>query len=124
MAKKKVVFNDITFDSKLEAQIYEKCLMHENVHIVATHKTFYIQDKLEYYNIKTAKKATLRDIKYTPDIIVYIDGVVLPVAIEVKGYARKDYQLRKKLFITKFHEQYHFIELNGVKECDEFLAKH
>lgn len=123
MAKKKVDRHGITFDSKLEADVYDVFLYADNCVITDDHKTFEIYPVLDYYNIAKCKPRRLRRMDYTPDIIIEVDGIDLPIAVEVKGFARPEYMMRKKLFIHKYHKEYYFIELKSTKEALEFIIK-
>ena len=124
MAKKiKEIRHGITFDSKLEADIYDVFLFSDKCEIVDHHKTFEILPVIDYYNISKGKLSKLRKMDYTPDIIIRIDGVENDIAVEVKGFARPDYKMRKKLFVAKYHTRYNFIELKNIEETLKFLDK-
>ena len=126
MAKKKpeLFKYDIQFDSKLELQIYEVFLHSEDCIILDDHKTFLIQPTVEYYNVKRGKISKQRKMEYTTDFIIKHRNIDKPIAVEVKGYAREGYMMRKKLFIAKYHDEYNFIELKTVQEALELLSKY
>lgn len=56
--------------------------------------------------------------EYTGDFLVN-DFIV----IEVKGFQRSDYMMRKKLFLMKYHTQYKFIQINNLKEAEEVIKE-
>jgi predicted nuclease of restriction endonuclease-like RecB superfamily len=58
---------------------------------------------------------------YTPDFILKVKGLDKPVAVETKGYARKDYLIRKKLF-QKFYPEYYFVEVNDKKKKKDHIS--
>ena len=82
-----------------------------NIKVVDRQRKFVIKDRFNYTDI-LGKNRWLGDITYKPDFIIDVGADKL-VAVEVKGYARPLYQLRKKLFIQEFSDEYYFIELKG-----------
>ncbi|MCK4561389.1 MAG: DUF1064 domain-containing protein [Flavobacteriaceae bacterium] len=122
--KKKYNYNCIEFDSQLELDMYKILEDNDNIEIIDVHKSFILFKPLKYYKIETDKMASYSKMIYTPDIIIKIKGVRLPVAVEVKGYPRPEYKLRKKIFVNLYHDQYNFIELNTIIECEDFSARY
>ena len=51
-----------------------------------------------------------------PDFIITLKGIKKPIAIEIKGLPRKDYMLRKKLFISMYKHVYLFLEIKAQKK--------
>lgn len=121
MARRKHKVYGLTFDSKLEGEHYKMLLEHKDVRILERQKTFVILEPFDYYRFPDLKKSKHRKIQYTPDFIVEIKGYDKPVAIESKGYARKDYMLRKKLFMYNYGDKYYFYQCNSKKQMKEML---
>ena len=119
---KKYPYNGIEFDSKNELNHYKYLETLEWVNILTTHKTFHLLDGFTYFCLDKMKKRKTRDMIYTPDFILDV-GLDKPIAFEVKGYARKDYMIRKKLFLNKYREEYYFIESNSVKQCERIMKQ-
>lgn len=108
--KVKKIYDGYEWDSALELEYYK--LLHElEIKIVSRQEKFLIKDRFHYTDA-FGKKRVLGDITYKPDFIIDV-GLDKLVAVEVKGYARPLYQLRKKLFIQVYSDKYYFIELNG-----------
>lgn len=85
-----------------------------NIPILKMQETFTLVNKMKYTDI-FGKVRTLREMKYTPDFLIDLN-LDKTVWVEVKGYPRKDYNIRKKLFIMKYHNDYHFLELKSDKK--------
>lgn len=106
----------ITWDSKLELNHYEILKEEPLVTIVDRQKTFVLNEGFEYIDFPLMKKRKYRDMKYTPDFIIEVKGVDKTIAFESKGFARKDYNIRKKLFIQRYGEEYYFWQVGSVKQ--------
>jgi len=68
---------------------------------------------------------TYRPITYKPDFI-FTDKKKRRIIIECKGWASKDYALRKKLFLHKLateHDGTRYVILKNKKEVTEFVNK-
>jgi hypothetical protein len=113
----------IEFDSKLEYDHY--CYLKEqaDITIVDVHKTFTLFDPIKFIGFPKLKQQSQRDIKYTPDFIFTMKGLDKPVAMESKGYARKEYMLRKKLFMLKYGQEFYFYQCNSLKKLKEDLER-
>lgn len=115
MAKKTTV-DGIVFDSPLEAKHYKYFKNHPKIKILERQKTFNINDSFTWLDIKPKKitKKTARKMVYTPDFLIEVEGLDKLVIVETKGHARKDYMMRKKLFLMKYPE-YYFVEIGAKK---------
>ena len=60
---------------------------------------------------------------YTPDFLIRIEGSDKPIAIEVKGFRRADYMLRRKLFIMKYNSEVDFIETDKIGKLHMILER-
>ena len=109
------------FDSKLEVNHYN--VLKENnkiLKIVDMQKQFTLLEfPNHYYDFPNLKKRKLRDMVYTPDFILEVKGYDKLVAMESKGFPRKDYNIRKKLFIRQFGDEYYHYECRSVKQLQE-----
>ena len=61
---------------------------------------------------------------YTGDFLLEVPGLDKLLVLEVKGFQRSDYMLRKKLFIMKYHNEYNFLQSNSLKDCKKFFDKY
>jgi hypothetical protein len=75
-----------------------------------------------YYDFPQKKKRKLRNMVYTPDFIIRVNGYEKLVAMESKGFPRKDYNIRKKLFIREHGDEYYHYECRSVKQLEEDIA--
>ena len=117
MSKKKVRYDGIEFDSELEASHYRYFQNHENIEIVELQKTFILYEGFDWIDISCKGKPKTRrgrDARYTPDFILKVKGLDKPVAVETKGYARKEYKMRKKAFL-RLYPDYYFVEVGAKK---------
>ncbi len=111
----------IKFDSGLELKHYEYLKAHPKVKIIDDHKTFTLFDKHAFIHFPRLKKTHQQPIRYTPDFILEIEGLDKPVAMESKGYARKEYMLRKKLFMIKYSREYYFYQCKSLEQLKHDL---
>jgi len=111
------------FDSKLEINHYN--VLKENddiIELIDMQKRFTLLEFPEYYyDFPFKKKRKLRDMVYTPDFIIKVKGYDKIVAMESKGFPRKDYNIRKKLFVKNFGDEYYHYECRSVKQLQEDL---
>lgn len=99
---KKVVVNNINFDSQAEAEYYlfAKSLLNKGeISDLTLQPQFLLQDGYRV-NTNTTKRGIkkISSIKYTPDFMFVQDGK--NVVIEVKGFMNDSYKIRKRLFLT------------------------
>lgn len=113
----------IKFDSGLELKHYEYLKSQPDIEIVDVHKTFLIHDKHTFKHFPRLKTTHQHPIRYTPDFILHMDGVDKPIAMESKGYARKEYMLRKKLFMIKYSREYYFYQCKSLPQLKEDIEK-
>ena len=109
------------FDSKLEINHYETLKKHNDIiEIIDMQKTFLLLEfPTYYYDFPQKKKRKLRNMVYTPDFIIKVNGYEKLVAMESKGFPRKDYNIRKKLFIREHGDEYYHYECRSVKQLEE-----
>lgn len=117
----KYKYDGEVFDSKLEINHYK--VLKENsdiIEIVAMQERFTLLEFDDYYyDFPKLKKRKLRDMIYTTDYILKVKGYDKLIAMESKGYPRKDYNIRKKLFIRRYSDKYYFYECRSVKQLQE-----
>ncbi len=119
-------FRGIEFDSKLERDHYLILLDDEDVEVLERQKTFLLFDRFSYTRLPSMKKGYIRKMEYTPDFIIAVKGLDKPIALESKGFSRKDYQIKKKLFIRIYSDRYYFMESKGydlIKQLEELKKK-
>ena len=127
MGKRGVKYNHDghVFDSKLEINHYNVLKQHSDIIIIVEmQKTFLLLDFPQtYYDFPLKKKRKLRNMVYTNDFILKVKGYDKLVAMESKGFPRKDYNIRKKLFINAHGKEYYFYECRSVKQLEEDIKK-
>lgn len=91
---KRVEYNGIVFDSKLEAEFYKELeirLMNGEI------KNFSIQPKYVLIPKFTKDGKNYREMTYTPDFLIeHLNGNI--EAIDIKGFGNQSSEIRKKLF--------------------------
>jgi predicted nuclease of restriction endonuclease-like RecB superfamily len=123
MAGKKTVIDGITFDSKIEADHYLYFKSKPDIKIVSVHSSFTIIEPFDWLDVKKAKKVKVQNAVYSPDFILQIGNNPKPLAVEVKGFERSDYLLRRKLFLSKYQHIYDFIQFDDIEECKAYFEK-
>lgn len=108
------------FDSKLEINHYNVLKQHDFfIEIVDMQKQFTLLEFNDtYIDFPSGKKRKLRDMVYTPDFILKVKGYDKLVAMESKGFPRKDYNIRKKLFIRQHGDKYYHYECKSVTQLE------
>ncbi len=119
--RKKPVKHGIEWDSQLELNHYEILNSHPKVKVVKRQHTFLLFEGFKYIGFPVMKKRSYAPFKYTCDFILELEGIDKPVAFESKGYARKDYNLRKKMFIKQYGDEYYFWQVGSVKQLEKEL---
>jgi hypothetical protein len=111
------------FDSKLEINHYNLLKKYSVfIEIVDMQKQFTLLEFNDtYIDFPNGKKRKQRDMVYTPDFILKVRGYDKLVAMESKGFPRKDYNIRKKLFIREHGDEYYHYECRSVKQLQEDL---
>jgi hypothetical protein len=136
----KIIYEDISFDSKLEVYCYKR-LLQEGFNPTYGGIGFdlipsFILHKVEaYYPNASGKNTKTMNLhknhqgkKYTPDFILQIDRTL--VVIETKGNPNDDYPTKRKLFLKKMEDEeseYNrivFLEPHNqrqINECIDFI---
>jgi len=114
-------YEGLQFDSKLEINHYKALKENDDIiEIVDMQKRFLLLEfDFNYIDFPQKKKRKYRDMVYTPDFILKIKGYDKPIAMESKGFPRKDYNIRKKLFIRRHGDEYYHYECRSVKQLLE-----
>lgn len=94
---RKTVVDNITFDSKKEADRYVQLKLLLKAGKIEDLK---LQPKYELQPKYKMNGKTVSAITYTPDFEYYEDGI--KIVEDVKGFKTRDYILRKKLFEYKY----------------------
>lgn len=103
----KTEIDGITFDSRKEAEYYSDLKMQEKAGLISELELqphFLLQDKFRY------EGKTMRKIEYIADF-KYIDEEGVTTVVDVKGQKTDVYKLKKKLFLAKYGENIHFVEI-------------
>lgn len=111
------------WDSKLELNHYFYLNAHPKIEILDRQVTFELLQGFKWFDIEKGKMRTYRDIHYTPDFIIKHSDYDKPIVWESKGYARKDYNIRKKLFLNKYRDEYYFVQVHSMKQARELFGE-
>lgn len=134
---KKVLYDNITFDSKLEVSIY-KFLKKENIIFKYNAKSFKLiesfkptvsffvrsKDRKTHRNTFKLSMNKVQDMSYTPDFIInYQDYTII---LEAKGFPNERYPIVKKLFRRLLERKKNktniiFAEVKSVKEVKQLI---
>lgn len=136
---KKVLYNDILFDSKLEVSIY-KYLNKRGVVFKYNARSFELQkgfkptvpffirgtDRKTHRKVFRLDSTRVQNISYTPDFILYLNGGY-EIILEAKGKPNERYPIVKKLFRRllerkKNKAKIYFAEVKAVKEVEQLLT--
>ena len=103
---KKTTVNGIVFDSKTEADYYSILLSRQESGEISN---LSVQPRFELFKPFALRKRKIRGMIYTPDFMYECNSE--SHVVEVKGFARPDYLMRRKLFLFMYGEDYHFHEI-------------
>ena len=103
---KKTTVNGIVFDSKTEADYYSDLIVRQDLGYITD---LDVQPEFEIMKPFQLRKRKIRGMKYTPDFY-YKEGDQEHI-VEVKGFARADYLMRRKLFLYMYGDNYIFHEV-------------
>ena len=136
---KKVLYNNILFDSKMEVSVY-KYLCKKGIVFKYNAKSFELQkgfkptvpffirrkDRKTHRNVFKLDNTKVQNMSYTPDFILYFDGGY-EVILEVKGKPNERYPIVNKLFRRLLErkrnkEKIYFAEVKSVKEVEQLLT--
>lgn len=135
---KKVLYNDILFDSKMEVSVY-KYLCKRGVVFKYNAQSFELQkgfkptvpffvrgtDRKTHREVFKFDNTKVQNMSYTPDFILYFDGGY-EVILEVKGKPNERYPIVKKLFRKllekkKNKDKLYFAEVKSVRETEQLI---
>lgn len=107
---KKVYVDGIKFDSKKEARRYQELLLLQKIDKI---RDLVLQPKFEI--IPTIRKKwldkTLSKIHYIADFTYFDNSADKKIVEDVKGYKTAVYEIKKRLFIQQYGDEYEFREL-------------
>ena len=99
LGNKKVSYNGIKFDSKLELRRYKQLLLLEksgSISFLELQPKFVLQDK--FYVIKNGKKQCIKKLTYSADFRYMENGRL--VIEDTKGHETDKYKIKRKLFLN------------------------
>ncbi len=102
---------------------YKIIQSYNEVTLISMQKSFELIPSFEWVSFPKMKKRLYRHMIYTPDFIISINGIDKPIAVESKGFARKDYNIRKKIFIKEYGNEYYFYESNSIKDLINMIEE-
>ena len=124
MAKtKRVLYDGIVFDSVYEKEHYFYFKHHPDFEYLDRQVEFELIPPIKWFDIAKGKKRSRSNMVYTCDFIVKHKDYDKPIVVEIKGYSRPSYKLRMKLFINKYGDEYHFLELGHIKETRKIFGQ-
>lgn len=123
IAGKKTRVGKYVFDSQLEAEHYQYLKEREDVKIIELQPEFELFPRFKYFNVETGKEQVYSRMVYTPDFLIELKGHPKRIAIEVKGFRRADYMMRRKLFIMNYNSEIDFIETDKVGKLHMILGR-
>lgn len=97
---KKVIVDDIKFDSKMESEFYLFLKDLKKSYII---KDFELQPKFELQEKFTKNNKKFRSIEYKADFLIYYSDGRKRV-VDVKGFETPVFKLKQKLFEKKFSD--------------------
>lgn len=98
---KKVIIDDIKFDSKMEGDFY---LYLKTLKLKGLITNFELQPKFELQAAFKKRGINFRKIEYRADFKVFeLDGT--EVIIDVKGFTTSDFKIKQKLFEKKYPQE-------------------
>ena len=111
------IYNGITFDSKLEMNIYKYFDECEDITILDTQPFFLLLEPFTYFCLEKGKKRKYGKLSYKSDIKIKMDSIDKDIIVEVKGLPTEAYKLRKKLWYNQNKNKFHFLEIRSLKKC-------
>ena len=101
VSSRKIHFDGLMFDSRIEMDVYREYKIDPDVVILETQPVFLLQAGFS----RNGKK--YRPISYKADFLIKEKGVEIVVEVKSEGTLRanaKSYPMRKKMFLKKFPE--------------------
>lgn len=101
VAKKRVVLDGITFDSRAEAARYNQLRMLEQSNEISqltVHPEFVLVDAFTH-----PRQGAIKQIAYRPDF-VYRNRSGELVVEDVKGFRTPDFDIKRKLFLNRYRD--------------------
>jgi len=121
---KKVIVDDINFDSKAEAAFYRYLKLLQKIGEVKSFEMqvpFILQESFGHPTLKTkaGKPRKVSEIKYVTDFVVrFSDGTER--VIDVKGVQTQVFKLKARIYIKKFGPLYIATQKGRNWEVEEF----
>lgn len=110
---KKTSINGIAFDSITEAEYYRELLAYQESGLIKDIEAHPCFDLISPFSVRGKR---VQGMQYTPDFMYYDIEKNQTVVAEVKGYARPDYLMRRKLFLYFYGDKYIFHEIKKQKK--------
>ena len=119
--KEKPVCDGIKFDSKLEMNCYMYMRDNPSINILEFQPFFMLMKPFNYYDLEQNKTRKYGKMSYKPDFKVKLPNVDREIVVEVKGMAKPDYMMRKKLWYSQYGEDYYFLQIGSLKKCKKIF---
>lgn len=136
--KKKIIYDNTLFDSKLEVSMY-KWLIKKGITFNYNDRSFELQkafkptvpffirrkDRKTHKNVFKLDMSQVQNMSYTPDFILSYKGYT--IILEAKGFPNERYPMVKKMFRRllerkKNKENLIFAEVKTIKEIEQLLT--
>jgi hypothetical protein len=119
--KVKPVYNDITFDSKLELNHYKLFEEYDEITVTELQPYFLLMEPFEYFCVEKNKIRKYGKFSYKADFLLEIKGLDKPVVWESKGMVKPEFAIRKKVWYSLYGEDYYYIMSKSVKHAKALL---
>lgn len=109
---KQVAYDNILFDSESECLYYQQLQELEKqgkIKDIKVHYSFVLIPPFMYQGKQ------IKGVVYTPDFVYHDSETNKDIVVEIKGFARPDYEIRLKLWKYYHGKYYDFIELTYTK---------
>lgn len=114
--KVKPIYNGITFDSKLELNVYKYLDECDDITILGVQPYFLLDEPFTYFCLEKNKIRKYSKMSYKPDIKIQMKNVDKDIIVEVKGLPTPSYMMRKKLWYKLYGKDYYFLEVRSLKK--------
>ena len=122
--KKKEVYDNVKWDSRLELNHYKYFKEHPNIEVIELQPFFLLMEPFTYFDFEKNKNRKYGKFSYKADFKLKIEGVDRLVIFESKGMVKPDFAIRKKIWYSIYGDEYFYIMSKSLKHCKELLDKY
>jgi hypothetical protein len=81
-------------------------------------------ESFKYYDLEKGKTRSYGKFSYKADFLLKIKGVDRLVVWESKGMITEASQIRRKIWYSKYGNDYYYITSKSLKHCKKVLSKY